>query len=388
MKEFESLVTELRDGRLSRRQFIERAAVLGLSVSVIGAVLAACGGTTGGTSTTAASASPAALDTTKPGKIYFYNWSDYLDPDLKKKFQQETGITVVESYFDTNDMLLAKLKSGVGGYDLICPGGYIVSILRKTGLLLPLSMQYVPSFSQIMAPLQKPVYDDPAAQNGLKYSVPYMYGTAGVGVRLDKVPTPVTSWQAMWDPQYKRSITMLDAERTTIGETLKMLGYSLNTTDPKQVDQAQQKLIEQKPLLLMYDSSNMRRSMVQGVALVNTYDGDFAVAKRTVGAKLEYVLPNEGAYFWVDNLSIPKNAPSPYGAHLFVEFLTKAENAAQNAAWIGYQTPNDQAFTMIKDPIVRALRPTADQWAKGEIANDLGQFETYFTQAWANVKSA
>ncbi len=118
MKEFEGLIAELRDGRLSRRQFIERAAVMGLSASVVGTVLAACGGGTS-TSTSTTPASPAALDTTTPDKIYFFNWADYIDPALKKKFKQQTGITVVETYFDSNDDLFGKMKAGQGGYDLI-----------------------------------------------------------------------------------------------------------------------------------------------------------------------------------------------------------------------------------------------------------------------------
>ncbi len=389
MNDLEGLVAELRDGRLSRRQFMERALALGLSASVIGTVLAACGSTSGTTTTASASASPAALDTTTPDKIYFFNWADYIDPALKKKFKQETGITVVDSFFDSNDDLFGKLKAGQGGYDLICPGGYLVSIFRKSDMLQPLHMEHIPSFSQILTPLQKPVFDDPSQQDGLKYSVPYMYGTAGIGVRTDVISTPVTSWDTMWDPANKGKITMLNAERTCIGQTLLYLGYSLNTTDPKQVDEATAKLIEQKPLVLKYEASGLPRTMASGVPLVNCYDGDAAIAKRDIGAKkLDYVLPSEGAYFWVDNLAIPKSAASPYGAHLFIEFLTKAENSAQNSTWIGYQTPNEQAFALIDDPIVRSLRPTDAQWAQGEIAMDLGEFETYYVQAWAKVKSA
>ena len=240
-------------------------------------------------------------------------------------------------------------------------------------------MEHIPSFSQILTPLQKPVFDDPAQQDGLKYSVPYMYGTAGIGVRTDIISTPVTSWDTMWDPANKGKITMLNAERTCIGQTLLYLGYSLNTTDPKQVDEATAKLIEQKPLVLKYEASGLPRTMASGVPLVNCYDGDAAIAKRDIGAKkLDYVLPSEGAYFWVDNLAIPKSAASPYGAHLFIEFLTKAENSAQNSTWIGYQTPNEQAFAMINGPDRafaatdrRAVGPGRDRHGPGRVRDVL-----------------
>ena len=141
--------------------------------------------------------------------------------------------------------------------------------------------------------------------------------------------------------------------------------------------------------MLKYEASGLTRTMGQGVPLVNCYDGDASVAKRELGADLlEYVVPSEGAYFWVDTVAIPKDAPSPYAAHLFIEFLTKAENSAQNSTWIGYQTANDEGFAFIDDPIIQSLRPTEEQWASGEFANDLGEFGAAYTAAWTKVKAA
>jgi len=380
MGEIDRLLDGVRGGRLSRRQFMVRAAAVGLSLSSASAILAACG-------EEEAAEAPEAMDTTTPESITFYNWADYLDPDLKERFQNETGIEVRETFFDTNDELLAKMKAGATDFDVICPGGYIVSIMRNSGLLRPLDMSLIPSFSQIMPELQQPVFDDEA--DGNKYSVPYMFGTAGIGVRTDKVTEPVTSWATMWDPKWERQLTMLSAERTVFGEVLKFLGYSINTTSEAEVDAARDKLIEQKPLVLKYEASGLARTMAEGIPLVNCYDGDAAVAKRDIGPELlDYVVPSEGSVFWVDNLAVPKAAPSPYGAHLFIEFLTQADVAAQNSGWIGYQTPNNDAFAMMDDPVIAELRPTAEQWAAGEIVDDLGEFNAYYTNAWTQVKSA
>jgi spermidine/putrescine transport system substrate-binding protein len=379
MGELEHLLSRARDGRMSRRQFMVRAAALGLSLSSAGALLAACG--------EEESAEPEAIDTTVPETITFYNWADYLDPDLKQRFQDETGIEVKETFFDTNDDLLAKMKAGATGFDVICPGGYIVSIMRLSGLLQPLDMSLIPSFGQILPALQKPEFDDEA--DGHKYSVPYMFGTSGIGVRTDKVSEQVSSWTTMWDERYKGELTMLSAERTVFGQALKFLGYSINTTSEAEVDAARDKLIEQKPLVLKYEASGLARSMAEGIPLVNCYDGDAAVAKRDIGPELlDYVVPSEGTVFWVDNLAVPKEAPSPYGAHLFIEFLTQADVAAQNSGWIGYQTPNDEAFAMMDDPVIAALRPTLEQWEAGEIVDDVGEFNAYYTNAWTQVKSA
>jgi len=384
MTELERLGDELRGGRLSRRAFITGCLGVGLSLSGAATLLSACD--SGKPST---EASPAPMDTTLPQEITFFNWSDYLDPDLRKKFEAETGVAVKEVYFDTNDDLLAKMRAGATGYDVLCPGGYIVSIMQKSGMLQPIDMSLIPSFSEIMPALQKPIYDDPDQQDGKKYSVPYMFGTAGIGVRTDKVTEKVTSWTTMWDPKYKGQLTMLSSERNAIGEALKYIGYSLNTTDQAELDEATQKLIEQKPLVLKYESSGLPRSMAQGIPLVNCFDGDASIAQHQLGAELlDYVVPSEGGLFWVDTLAIPKDALSPYGAHLFIEFLTKAANSAQNSGWIGFQTPSDPAFAMIDDPIIQALRPTEEQWAAGEIINDLGEFNAAYTDAWTQVKAA
>ena len=378
MSDLHSMLTAVRRGRLSRRQFLQRGIALGLSATTLGALLSSCG---------KEEEEPAAMDTTLPESIVFFNWADYLDPDLKKKFESETRVKVNGTFFDTNDDLLAKMRAGASGYDVICPGGYIVSIMRNSGMLQPLDMTLIPSDSEIMPALQKPVFDDEA--DGNKYSVPSMFGNAGVGVRTDKVTETITSWASPWDPKYDQKITMLSAERTVLGEALKFLGYSINTTSQEELDAARDKLIEQKPLVLKYEASGLARSMAQGIPMVNCYDGDASIAKRELGAEMiDYVVPVEGAVFWVDNLSVPKSAPSPYAAHLFIEFLTKAENSAQNSGWIGYQPPNEAAFALIDDPIIQSLRPTDEQWAAGEIVNDLGEFNAAYTTAWTQVKAA
>ena len=138
MSELDRMVDAVRAGRLSRRQFLQRGLALGLSVSAVGTLLAACGG---------GEDEPAPMNTTLPESITFFNWSDYLDPALKKKFETESGVTVNETYFDTNDDLLAKMRAGATGYDVICPGGYIASIMQKSDMLQPLDMSMIPSFS-------------------------------------------------------------------------------------------------------------------------------------------------------------------------------------------------------------------------------------------------
>ncbi len=216
------LTREVARGGISRRQFLVRAAALGLSTSAIGTVLAACG--TGD--------EPAAQETqiekVVPKELLFYNWSDYLTPVTKKNFEKETGITLKEMYFDDNEALYGKLSAGATGYDVICPSDYMVHVLMMAGLVTPLDMSLIPNFKNVDPKFKKPAYDPET--DGKKYSVPYQWGTTGIGVRLDKVAETVTSWTTMWDPKYKGQIIMESEMTETIGAALKLLGYSLNST--------------------------------------------------------------------------------------------------------------------------------------------------------------
>ncbi len=387
----ERLAQEVCEGRLSRREFITRAAALGLGVSAIGTLLAACGTTSNSSAT--ASASPAAMDTTLPKKLYIYNWSDYSSQQVYDDFKKQYGITVVESFYDGNETLNTKLRAGAGGYDVVFPTDKWVSINAKSGLIQPLNMSLIPNFAKyVTQPLFKaPPFDDPAKQGGKKYSVPYMFGTTGIGIRRDKVPSvdSLDSWAIMWDAAWKRDISMLDEPVECVNAALMYLGYPANSTDQSQIDAAINKLIEQKPLVVQYTSTVDKREMIQGVPLVHCWDGDAAAAMKDIGqAKLRYMLPKEGFMLWMDGIAIPATAPSPYAAHLFLNFILDPVNAGAAATYIGYQPAVEAAMQYITDPVQKAMRPTPELLDKGQLPKDLGAFEQMYQDAWAKVKSS
>lgn len=258
------LSRKLARGGMSRREFLKRATALGLSVPAAATILAACG-----TKEAETSASPAPLDTTKPDKLFLFNWSDYLPASVKKSFEKEYGIEVVESYYDGNEALLAKIQAGTRGYDVIVPDNITVHIMLTEKLIQPLHMDLIPNFANVMEVYQDPGYD--TDEDGNKYSVPYQWGTTGIGHRKDIVPETIDSWENVWNEAYKGQITMLNDYRETIGAALKLDGYSLNSTSQEELDFATQKLVEQKPLVSAYDSINTRRLLIQGTPLCHGY---------------------------------------------------------------------------------------------------------------------
>jgi len=387
----EALVNEVAHGRLSRREFIARAAALGVSASALGALLAACG-TKQETETTGQlqHLSPPA---SKPAKLYFYNWTDYSSPKALKDFEKAYGIKVVESYYDGNEELTAKLKAGASGYDVILPTDFWVTILFKTGLLYPLDLSLLPNLKYAEPAFLHPNFDPgKGTASDPKYSVPYMFGTTGCGVRTDKVPEGMTSWSKLFPPAgdpYKGRIAMLADSREVLAVGLFVVGKSPNTTLQADLDLATAKLIEQKPLVAKYDSNTPRRTMIAGNPLTHCWDGDAVMAKRAVGASLvDYALPDEGYMVWVDGMAIPKTAPNPYWAHKFLDFMLDPRNAAENANYIGYQSAVAATVPLVTDPIQRALRPTSEQLAKGVVPIDLGAFSRAYDTAWEKVKSA
>jgi spermidine/putrescine transport system substrate-binding protein len=389
-KDLVGLCREAKRGGVTRRQFIERALVMGLSASAVGALAGACGEEEVATDT----ATLPPMDETTPAEIVFFNWTDYFNPALKKKFQKETGIAIKETYFSSNEELLAKLKAGAKGYDVIVPSDYMVHIMIMSGIVEPLDMKYLPNFENVGEQFKKPLFDNPDENNGMKYSVPYFYGTTGYNQRTDKVTELQTRWDPLWDEQYKGKINLLDDEREVLGMGLKKLGYSSNTLVQSELDEATQILVDQKPLVATYDSVNMKRAMVQGQSFVMCWDGDVLMAIDTMGGDdaakelLRYVLPEEGFCLWTDGMCVPVGNNSRYGAHLFLNWLMDPKIAGENADWVWYLSAIIPASWDYTDPFALTLAPTDEQLARSEAFNDVGEFATSYSEAWRQVKSA
>lgn len=382
--EVEKIVQAVAHGELTRRQFVERGLALGLSLTALGTVLAACGEEEGGGET------PAAMDTTLPESITIFNWSDYMSPHCLRDFEKEYGVKVKEAFYDGNEALFAKLRAGATGYDVIFPTDMWVSVLRKADLIQPLNMDYIPNWKYVTDPVfQKPPFDNPDEQGGKKYSVPYMFGTTGYAATLAKVPEPKDSWDQLWDEAYTGQISMLDTPRETLGVGLIKLGYSPNTTSQEELDAAVDELIAQKPLVLRYDSTNTRRSIVQGLALTHCWDGDVGLAVKSIPAEnVKYVLPNEGYIVWADGIAIPKATENVYAAHLFLNHMLDPKQAGQAADYIGYHCVVEEGAQYVTDPVQRAMRPTPEQIASGKLAEDVGEFQSQYDQAWQDLRAA
>ena len=175
------------------------------------------------------------------GVVNVFNWEDYINEDVLEMFEEETGIKVNMMNFTTNEDMLVKVRNSPQSFDVVFPSDYAIERLNSEGLLAELNFDNIPNLQYIDENLLDPAYDP-----GNLHSVPYMWGTVGILYNTSMVAEPVTSWGALFDPQYQKNVLMLDSPRDSIGLTLKYLGYSMNTRDPLELYKAKDLLIKQK----------------------------------------------------------------------------------------------------------------------------------------------
>jgi spermidine/putrescine transport system permease protein len=313
-----------------------------------------------------------------------YIWSNYIAPETVKKFEERHHVRVNVDLYDTNEALLAKIQAGNTAYDVICPSNYPIQILLAQDLLLPLDHSALPHLSNLDPALLDRPYDP-----GNRHSVPYVWGTCGIGYNRKRTGGPIDSWAALWDPRFRGRVLMLDDARETLGAALKRGGRSLNATNPDWLREAQELLFRQKPLVKLYDSGNFDAALLSGdVWLAQGWSGQFAKV-RDEDPDLEYIVPKEGGSLFVDSLAIPKSAPHPELAHAFVDFTMEPEIAAEICRTMHYSTPNRAAIPLLPASIRDnpAIFPPPDVMGRVELIEDIGEATVLYDRLWTEVKA-
>ncbi|MEM1045922.1 MAG: spermidine/putrescine ABC transporter substrate-binding protein [Pseudomonadota bacterium] len=320
-------------------------------------------------------------------RLNFYNWDTYIGEDTLADFNKASGIEVKMDLFADNDELFAKLKEGNPGYDLIVPTNDYVERMITANMLVPLDHSKIPNISNISKQFQEAEFDP-----GRKYSLPYMWGTVGIGYRISKVEGTPDSWGAIYDSdKYAGKISMLSDGQTVIGMALKYLGYSLNSTDPAEIKQAEELLIAQKSRIKVFAPDNGQDLLASGeVDLAQEWNGDI-LQVMAEDDDVGYSVPKEGGLLWQDCLCIPTGAPHPQNAHAFLNFLLDAEAGAEIADFIQYATPNEAARKLLSDEYNNnpAIFPSEDAVAKGEAQLYLGEDRIrMIDEAWTRIKAS
>ncbi len=317
-------------------------------------------------------------------RVNIYIWTNYLPDGVVREFERQTGFTAQIDTYASNEALLEKLQSGVADYDVVVPSDYMLKILVPQGLLHPLDRSRLPHWSSL-----DPRLIDRAFDRGNRYSLPYLWGTTGIGYDRRKLGE-VASWGALFDSRNTGRILMLDDEREAFGAALRLDGSSINERDPQHLARAAARLAAQKPLVRTYNSSDFANLLAAGdVDLAQGYNGELAKVVAASHGRLAYVVPREGGTLWIDNLAIPARARHLDAAYAFLDYVLQPAVAAKIVAGVRYASANRAALPLIP-PDIRAdpaIYPPAAVLARCELIEDLGTTTTLVDRLWTEVKA-
>ena len=326
------------------------------------------------------------------GDLNLYNWSEYIDPDLVSAFEEEYGVTVTEDNYDSNEAMQPIISAGGSGYDVIVPSDYMVSIMIESGDIIELNKDAIPNVDNLDPDFATGLPFDPDA----KYSVPYQWGTTGLGVDLGVTGEDIPqTWGLVFDAdlveQYGAggAITLLNDPRETMGAALKYLGYSLNSTSEDELAEAQELVADAQANVAAYDSDQYDELLASGESVVaHGYSGNFIVQfdEADDPDQYTYFVPEEGGTRWVDNMAVPKDAPHPCTAHTFINFLLDAENGAALTNWNYYASPNAASVEFIDAEVLEDPVVYPEDTSTLEFIADTGEFETNYSDAFTAAK--
>lgn len=249
----------------------------------------------------------AALFTTnamaKDQELYFYNWSEYIPSEVLEDFTKETGIKVIYSTYESNESMYAKLKTQGAGYDLVVPSTYFVSKMRKEGMLQEIDHSKLSHFKDL-----DPNYLNKPFDPGNKFSIPYIWGATGIGINTDMLDKKsLKNWGDLWDAKWAGQLMLMDDAREVFHIALSKLGYSPNTTNPKEIKAAYRELKKLMPNVLVFNSDFPANPYLAGeVSLGMLWNGSAYMARQE-GAPIQIIWPEKGTIFgWTASQFLPE----------------------------------------------------------------------------------
>ena len=321
------------------------------------------------------------------GEVVVYNWGEYINEDVIEMFEEEYDIKVVYDTFTENEDMYPLISIGEVNYDVVCPSDYMINRMIQEDLLAELNYDNIPNIKNIDPAYLKSAEEfDP----GNKYSVPYCWGTVGILYNKTMVEEPVTSWSAIFDEKYAKEILMIDSVRDGMGIALKYLGYSMNTLEEAQLEEAKQLLIAQRPFVQGYFVDEVRNKMIGGEAALGVIYSGEAISTQRENEDLVYVVPDEGSNVWIDGWVIPKNADNKENAEKWINFMCREDIALMNFEEITYSTPNSAARELIEDADIKnstVAFPDEATLERCETFKYLGETEEVYLKKWNEMKA-
>ena len=284
-----------------------------------------------------------ALSGEKERVVHIYTWSDYLDSEVLRDFEQANNCRVDFDYFDSYDTMYERIRNGETGYDLITPTASLAEQMAQRGLLMNLNRRLIPNMRHLDTTLLLPFPD-----LEMRYHVPYTWSLTGVGYNSRKVPPEARGgWDIFARPGYERRASLMNDPRYVIGGALKHLGYSLNSTDRGEIEAAGEILAKWKRSVATYGVNEPRFELERGkLDFIEAFSGDMAKAVIN-NPDLGFYIPREGSVLNSDFFVIPVDAERHELAHAFINHMFNPRNAARNMETVLYYMPNRAAIAQL-----------------------------------------
>ncbi|MDA4846587.1 polyamine ABC transporter substrate-binding protein [Hoeflea poritis] len=337
-------------------------------------------------------------------EVRVYNWSDYIDEELLKKFEDETGVKLIYDVFDSNDVLETKLLAGSSGYDVVVPSASFLQRQIQAGVFQPLDQEKLPNSKNLWDLIKQRTapYDPDNA-----YSVNYMWGTTGIGVNVDKVrealgdDAPIDSLELVFNPKYMEKLAacgvhFLDASAEMIPAALTYIGEDPKTQDTDIIAKTEPVLMAVRPYVTKFHSSEYINALANGdICVAFGYSGDILQARDRAdeaenGVTIAYNAPKEGAVMWFDQMAIPADAPNPDAAHKFLNFMMDPENMAAASNYVYYANGNLASQEFLEEDVITDTAIYPNEETLKSLYTTIAwvpRTQRYVTRLWTKIKS-
>lgn len=310
------------------------------------------------------------------------NYDIYMDKSLINEFEEKNNVKIKYDTYSTPEEMYIKAKAGASSYDLIISSEYMIERMINEGMVNKLNFDNIPNYKYIDETFKNQPYDP-----NNEYAVPYFWGTLGILYNKTTVDASSDSWEMLWDERHSQKIIMMDSQRDSFAAALKLLGYSMNTVNEKELDEAKALLIKQRPLVMAYITDGAPDIMINEEAdMALVWSGE-AVSAMAENENLDFVIPKEGSNIWIDAMFVPSTTKNQDLAEKFIDYLCSTDATLRNIDEVWYSTVHTEAIKEVDEELLNnpAFNIPQEDIAKMEMFRDPKEFIDLYTQRWTEI---
>jgi spermidine/putrescine transport system substrate-binding protein len=310
------------------------------------------------------------------------NYDIYIDKDLLSEFEEANNVKIKYDTYSTPEEMYIKAKAGASNYDLIISSEYMIERMINEGMVNKLNFDNIPNYKYIDEAFKNQPYDP-----NNEYAVPYFWGTLGILYNKETVDASSDSWEMLWDEKHDQRIIMMDSQRDAFASALKQLGYSLNTVNENELDEAKELLLKQRPLVMAYITDGAPDIMINEEAdMALVWSGE-AVSAMAENENLDFVIPKEGSNIWIDAMFVPSTTKNQALAEKFIDYLCSTEATLRNIDEVWYSTVHTEAIEQVDEELLNnpAFNIPQEDIDKMELFRDPQEFIELYTERWTEI---